>query len=404
MTNFRFLSLLGIGFISLGLCFSHVESAQAAVLPTGTLVKGSSSSVYYISADGKRYAFPDQTTYRSWYPDFSGVQTISDDDLASISLGGLVTIRPGSGLVKIQTDPKVYAVTRGGWLRWVQTEELARGLFGSDWNRRVSDVPDAFFTNYRIGLDIGAVSDFLEATQQMTAANIEADLFTRNPPQITPAPVSTTSTPSTNPAPTSTPSVPPIAPNTSTLPVAGRLTVLTNGNVSSGDIVTLLASVTRGFADRIIISFGTSSRTSICNQSPCRAEFAMPNVQATTTASFQAVFQIGEGANIVSNTSTAETFVVPNQITTGIQLHVPTQSIYGSSRTIRVEADPSLNVRSLRIMMDDAVLYECTGSQRCEYTEQESARGGTIHSVYVIVTDGDYRRLSSNTVIIPVVQ
>ena len=233
----------------------------------------------------------------------------------------------------------------------------------------------------------------------MIAAAIETDLFARNPPQIAPTPPMTTSTVETMPAPvaTSTPVV-------STPAVSGRLSVLTNGTLNSGDVVTLLATVTRGFADRITISFGTSTRTSVCTQSPCRAEFVMPNIQATTTANFQAVFQIVEGNAISSNTSTAQATVVPNQITTSILLTVPSQSIYGGSRTIRAEADPSLNVRSLRIMMDDVLLYDCTGSQRCEYTEQESARGGTVHSVYVVATDGEYRRLSSNTVTIPVVQ
>ena len=58
-------------------------------------------------------------------------------------------------MVKIQTDPKVYAVARGGILRWVKTESLAKLLYGDTWNTQIDDVSDALFTNYTIGEPIG---------------------------------------------------------------------------------------------------------------------------------------------------------------------------------------------------------------------------------------------------------
>ena len=54
-------------------------------------------------------------------------------------------------MVKIISDPKVYAVSRGGLLRWIGTEEIAKALYGNDWNKQIDDVSDAFFFNYRIG-------------------------------------------------------------------------------------------------------------------------------------------------------------------------------------------------------------------------------------------------------------
>jgi len=53
--------------------------------------------------------------------------------------------------VKITTDPKVYVVEPNGVLRGIQTEAQAASLFGTSWNKRVVDVPDAFFTNYTTG-------------------------------------------------------------------------------------------------------------------------------------------------------------------------------------------------------------------------------------------------------------
>lgn len=134
-------------FVTAG--FATPSNAAAS---TGDLIKmAGNTSVYYLGADGKRYVFPNSTTYFSWYTDFSGVVTIPAAELQSYPLGGNVTMRPGTKLVKITTDPKVYVVEPNGVLRGIQTEAQAASLFGTSWNKRVVDVPDAFFTNYTTG-------------------------------------------------------------------------------------------------------------------------------------------------------------------------------------------------------------------------------------------------------------
>ena len=135
--------------------------------PFGDLLRGTTgTTISYYASDRQRYVFPNTITFTSWYADFSGVQTILDADLAAIRVGGNVTIRPGTWLGKITTDPKVYAITRCGVLHWLQTESVALGLFGPNWNtgiantvpgpgvRRTQDIPDAFLTNYTVGLPI----------------------------------------------------------------------------------------------------------------------------------------------------------------------------------------------------------------------------------------------------------
>src|SRR6056297_238531 len=124
--------------------------AQAATdYESGDLIKMDGlSSVYYYADNGKRYVFPNETTYFSWYSDFSGVVTIPQSELESIPIGGNVTMRPGTNLVKITTDPKVYAVEDGGKLVHLADEDTASTLYGEDWADRVVDVPDAFFVNY----------------------------------------------------------------------------------------------------------------------------------------------------------------------------------------------------------------------------------------------------------------
>ncbi|MGI6348102.1 MAG: hypothetical protein ACOXZ1_02810 [Patescibacteria group bacterium] len=125
--------------------------ATKAAAQTGDLIKRDGHSAVYYLKDGKRYVFPNEATYKSWYSDFSGVVTISDDELASYPLAANVVVRPGTKLVKITTDPKVYAVEANGVLRWVQTAADAKALYGDNWEQRVIDVADSFFINYTIG-------------------------------------------------------------------------------------------------------------------------------------------------------------------------------------------------------------------------------------------------------------
>ncbi len=131
--------------------FGKVTDTKAAA-QAGSLIKMNGlSSVYYLGADGKRYVFPNQSTYFSWYKDFSGVVTISQSELESYPLGANITMRPGTKLVKITTSPKVYAVEPGGTLRAIPSEASAKALYGDNWAKRVVDVADAFFTNYKQG-------------------------------------------------------------------------------------------------------------------------------------------------------------------------------------------------------------------------------------------------------------
>ncbi len=146
-----------VGTTTIGPARVVFARATTAPIGTGSLLRGSPATVYIVGSDGKRYAFPDAQTFRSWYADANGVQRVSDVVLAAFPLGGLVTIRPGTFLVKIQTDPKVYAVETTGVLRWVPSEETARAIYGERWAARTVDVPDAFFVTYRVGTPIAGV-------------------------------------------------------------------------------------------------------------------------------------------------------------------------------------------------------------------------------------------------------
>lgn len=181
----------------LSMCIVAVPQASAAASGGDLIKMNGLSSVYYLGADGKRYVFPNEQTYFSWYNDFSGVVTIPQSELESYPLGANVTVRPGTKLVKITTNPKVYAAESNGILRWVQDEVIAKALWGDNWAKRVVDVPDAFFTNYTIsstnvsssaypegsliklsgGADVYYINEFGEAQKVADEAAFTANRF-----------------------------------------------------------------------------------------------------------------------------------------------------------------------------------------------------------------------------------
>ncbi|MBI4435548.1 hypothetical protein HY630_02660 [Candidatus Uhrbacteria bacterium] len=126
--------------------------SQASAAEYGDLIMGETlSTVYYYGSDGQRYSFPNEKTFFSWFEDFDDVVEISDEDLADITLAGNIVYRPGSRWVKITSDEKTYAVAADGSIHWIESEEVAEGLAGSDWNTNIDDVPDVFFVDYSVG-------------------------------------------------------------------------------------------------------------------------------------------------------------------------------------------------------------------------------------------------------------
>ncbi len=160
---------------SIGLATFVVPLTARAAVASGDLIKASLPAVYFYGGDGKRYVFPNEKTYKTWYSDFSTVKTVTDSELAAISIGGNVTYRPGVKMVKITTDPKVYAVAKGGVLKHVASEAVAVALYGADWNKQIDDVPDAFFTNYSVGSAVNAAAEFDKAAEMASATTINAD-------------------------------------------------------------------------------------------------------------------------------------------------------------------------------------------------------------------------------------
>lgn len=151
--------------LSLSLFVPSIQPAFAQTGPQpGTLIKTMSGpAVYwYSNATGRRHAFPNMKTFYSWFSPhhFYDMNVFSEPEVAAIPIGENVTYRPASRLLKITTDPRVYAVERGRTIRWIENERTASALYGPHWQQFIDDVPDAFFVNYEVGPSIATSTSF----------------------------------------------------------------------------------------------------------------------------------------------------------------------------------------------------------------------------------------------------
>lgn len=145
--------------------------------PSGTVAADHPcKAVYYKGADAKRHAFPNEHVYFSWYADFNTVKVISSADMAAMTLGKNVTYRPGSRMVKFPSVAQVYVVAKGGVLRWMKTEADAKALYGDLWSKKVDDMSEAFFLDYKYGTDVSPSAPFDVAAETNSAQTIDQSM------------------------------------------------------------------------------------------------------------------------------------------------------------------------------------------------------------------------------------
>lgn len=156
----------------------------------GTLFPNSVGIVSYLHSNGKRYVHPLMTDFVSWQapldalgvpiddPAICGkVVQVPDSLFYTISIGGNVTVRPGSFVVGIIEDPKRYVVAPGGVLRLLANDAVKDALFPTSYWERVRFIPDAFFTSYKVDFNDPVVSaaDY-DPQATYDAANLEDEL------------------------------------------------------------------------------------------------------------------------------------------------------------------------------------------------------------------------------------
>jgi len=129
-------------------------------------------SVYFYASDGKRHAFPNDKVFFTWFDNFDSVKEVSASFMSSLPLGKNVTYHPGTKMVKFQTVPTVYAVSKKGELHAITSEQIATELYGATWNKQIDDISDSFFGNYTFGVKINSTSDYDVATQKTSVTGL----------------------------------------------------------------------------------------------------------------------------------------------------------------------------------------------------------------------------------------
>ncbi|MBI5077438.1 hypothetical protein HZB94_03590 [Candidatus Falkowbacteria bacterium] len=128
---------------------NFIDYAAGAWIKTG-----SSKAVYFLDKSNVRHCYPTQAIWESYFgADFSAVKKISDAEMAEYALGANVPFKFGT-LMKIPSINKVYYVSKNGVLSWIPTADIAATLFGSTWAKKVKDLPESFWTDYKVGINI----------------------------------------------------------------------------------------------------------------------------------------------------------------------------------------------------------------------------------------------------------
>ncbi len=136
-----------------------VATSDVACTSDALIRTAESSAVYYCGSDGGRYLFQNESTFFSWYNDFSTVTMIDADVMGSIPLRGTVTYKPGTTLVQLASTSKVYAVSANGTLQWIPTADIATALYGTQWTKLVQLLPDSFFPAYHLGDTVSLIQE-----------------------------------------------------------------------------------------------------------------------------------------------------------------------------------------------------------------------------------------------------
>lgn len=140
-----------------------VDTAMVTSVSADMVVKaaGNSPDVYYVASNGKRYRFPDQSTFITWYNSFSVVKEVSPTTFNNIpDGGGVITSRPGAKLVTFPGNNRVYAVSSGAVIRWVTKESVAQKIYGAKWQQHIVTIPVSQVNQYIVGLPIKNADEY----------------------------------------------------------------------------------------------------------------------------------------------------------------------------------------------------------------------------------------------------
>ncbi len=143
---------------STGISPATGELESISIVEPGDLIRGYSyDTIYLVTKEGGRRPFFSEQTFFTHYSDFSQVKTVTDATLAVLPLGAPVLPKAGVVLMKIQSDPSVYAIEEmNGEVvkRKIPNEAVATAVYGSDWGDYVIDVEPTLYARFVNGAEI----------------------------------------------------------------------------------------------------------------------------------------------------------------------------------------------------------------------------------------------------------
>lgn len=161
------------------LAFPSVASSAGKTLPPGTIFKYKGvGTVYFVASDAKAYPFPDEATYFSWNPSFAKLKVVERKDVANVSMKSIITVKPGTRVIKFGNDPKLYAVSRGARLRWIKNEDVLTDLYSTTWRNYFITLPANRMNDYSIGEAIAKAGAY-HKNDERTNVTISSELYAR---------------------------------------------------------------------------------------------------------------------------------------------------------------------------------------------------------------------------------
>ncbi|MEK7655636.1 MAG: hypothetical protein AAB386_03085 [Patescibacteria group bacterium] len=344
--------------------FGVVQPANAAVIGSNVLIKGSGPAVYWVAENGKRYAFPNIKTFWSWFSSdkFNDVHVINDQELATTPFGGVINYRPGAKLVKVQTSPKVYFVSRFGILHWVTTEALAATHYGADWKSKVEDIPDALFSTYTIGEPTKNAWEYNGGSEYNGVANPTHNLLDN-------------------------------------LAVDALNIGLSKAEVTRGESVTLTASLaTNAQIENVTIDIYDENKVAIkacANATKCNVQVALTGNEITKTFTAVATYTTPSGVKKLESNKTTLRLLMPQASFHGtVLVNSEVIATRNENPTVRVVAtamnpsavDSDVTIRIYRAK-DNALLTTCNGTVSCVATDSPVGLTGITKLGYFAIVN-----------------
>jgi hypothetical protein len=146
-----------------------VPQVGAATYSDGSLLTSPAHSAVYQVDGGKRRPFVNSLVFHTQHADFSAVTTIRTEDLEQLEVGVPMPVKENTKLLKFPLNPKVYAVTRSGYIQHIPDTQTAHILYGSNWNREIIELPELYYLFYEKGPQLPSLVDTLPPVQSDSA-------------------------------------------------------------------------------------------------------------------------------------------------------------------------------------------------------------------------------------------